>query len=493
MKKAMLLCVTVVFLAGSLSFAGGPVENGMKLYKKHMYEDAGRLLYSYLPSIKPGEEGTVCLSLGMVYLSSARLFSELRQTSIFVHLDYLTKLDAVSGKAKSRLVKLYLAQAYLEAGKYEKAAVILQRFISDKNINPRDKAIAKVSLGVSNFLAGKPKKAKKLWSSLKTKDPGVLSELAKAYCKAGLTEKDPLAICDEVLKIAQKSGEIISIQVIKNVLWVYAATGQVKKGLDLIKSSNLNAFSHEEAMAKNKTIRFYDLSLLSSLSMIYGKAGIKYLEKASAEEKVKGPALYYLGTANALFGDIDKSTKVFELFVSSARMPDRYKNTAKVRLAENHYLKGDKTQAKRLLSDMAEATTDPYMLSDILLACSRLQVECPKTVKKASVLLETGEKKAFARVNYALGRYHLQKKDYVKAAFYMEAGRDKSNKNKIEYNDPEMLASLARAYYQTKKFSEALEIYFEISKQFPSVRQIQIAIQGVYSMEQKSAGDAKIL
>ncbi len=75
----------------------------------------------------------------------------------------------------------------------------------------------------------------------------------------------------------------------------------------------------------------------------------------------------------------------------------------------------------------------------------------------------------------------------------MEAGRDKSNKNKIEYNDPAMLVSLARAYYQTKKFSEALEIYFEISKQFSSVRQIQIAMQGVYSMEQKSAGDAKIL
>jgi tetratricopeptide (TPR) repeat protein len=493
MKKAVLLCVMIVFFTGSLSFADGPLKNGMKLYKKHLYEDAGRLLYSYLPSLKPGEEGTVSLSLGMVFLSSARLYSELRDTSISVHLDYLTKLDAVSGKAKSRLVKLYLAQAYLEAGKPEKAATILQRFISGKNIKPKDKAVGKVSLGVSYFLLGKPKKARKLWSLVKTTDPGVLSELAKAYCKAGLTKKNPLAMCDEALKIAKKSGEIISIQVIQNVLWVYAATGQVEKGLDLIKSANLKAFSHEEAMAKNKTIRFYDLSLLSSLSMLYGKAGIKYLEKASADEKVKGPALYYLGTANAFFGDIDESTKVFELFVSSAKMPARYKNTAKIILAENRYLKGDKAEAKRLFSDMAQATTNPYMLSDILLACSRLQIECHKTVKKALVLVETGEGKTFARVNFALGKYYLQKKDYVKAAFYMEAGRDKSNKNKIESNDPVMLVSLAKAYYQTKKFSEALEIYFEISKQFPSVRQIQIAMQGVYSMEQKSAGDAKIL
>jgi hypothetical protein len=55
-----------------------------------------------------------------------------------------------------------------------------------------------------------------------------------------------------------------------------------------------------------------------------------------------------------------------------------------------------------------------------------------------------------------------------------------------------MLADLSDAYYRTKKFSEALEIYFEMSKQFPQVRQIQEALQGIYSMEHKSAGDVKI-
>jgi hypothetical protein len=31
-----------------------------------------------------------------------------------------------------------------------------------------------------------------------------------------------------------------------------------------------------------------------------------------------------------------------------------------------------------------------------------------------------------------------------------------------------------------------------MSKQFPQVRQIQEAVQGIYAMEQKSAGDVKI-
>jgi len=55
-----------------------------------------------------------------------------------------------------------------------------------------------------------------------------------------------------------------------------------------------------------------------------------------------------------------------------------------------------------------------------------------------------------------------------------------------------MLVDLAGLYYRSKKFSEALEIYFEMSKQFPQVRQIQESIQGVYAMEQKSAGDVKL-
>ena len=43
-----------------------------------------------------------------------------------------------------------------------------------------------------------------------------------------------------------------------------------------------------------------------------------------------------------------------------------------------------------------------------------------------------------------------------------------------------------------KKFSETLEIYIEIAKQYPVVRQIQETMQGIYAMEQQSAGEVKI-
>ena len=121
-----------------------------------------------------------------------------------------------------------------------------------------------------------------------------------------------------------------------------------------------------------------------------------------------------------------------------------------------------------------------------------MKVECPKALQKATAFAEAGESKKLSLLNIAIGKYHLSRLDEVRAVSYLEAGRDKSNKNKIESNDPTMLVSLADAYYRTKKFSEALEIYFEMSKHFPEVRQIQEAMQGVYAVEHKSAGDVKI-
>jgi tetratricopeptide (TPR) repeat protein len=105
---------------------------------------------------------------------------------------------------------------------------------------------------------------------------------------------------------------------------------------------------------------------------------------------------------------------------------------------------------------------------------------------------EAGEGRKIRSLNIALGRLYLLRGDYGRAVTYLEAGRDKSNKNRIESNDPVMLVKLAAAYYRGRQFSESLEIYFEMSKHFPVVRRIQEALQGMYAMEHKSAGDVKI-
>ncbi|MGB5079913.1 MAG: hypothetical protein WBO23_04125, partial [Burkholderiales bacterium] len=153
---------------------------------------------------------------------------------------------------------------------------------------------------------------------------------------------------------------------------------------------------------------------------------------------------------------------------------------------------GRGAEAESTWSAMAEQASDPEVFSDIVLGCAAVQAACVKVLARAGQMVEAGDGRRFRRLNFALGSYYLRNKDSVRAIAYMEAGRDKSNKNKIEANDPEMLAGLAEAYFRAKKFSESLEIFFEMSSEFPVVRQIQDAMQGVYSMEQRSAGDVKI-
>ncbi|MFB0506211.1 MAG: tetratricopeptide repeat protein [Thermodesulfobacteriota bacterium] len=494
MRRILPCCLTVILLAAPAYPAHDPLKRAMELYRMHHYEDAATVLRSSMVSVKAGRQSIAHLSLGLVYLKNAELYRVLYRTSVSVQLDYLKKLAAFQGKTRSRLVDLYTGEALLEDGRPGEAARAFERFILDKSVGEKYREIARVELGLSYHLAGNGQKTKGLWERVDRTDLEVLSELAAAHSKAGLVGENPQTMCDRALAMAKQSGNGVPIRVIKNALGVYARAGLIEKGLDLLRLADLKAFSSEEVLGKNKVLRFYDLSLLDNLAKLYGKASIEYLTKATADDRSRNAANYYLGEAYAILGSIDQSAEVTSSFISSDGAPTQFKVKAKARQAALLYLQGRKTEAMSRWNELLQQRPNsPDLLADILSACGRLGVECSEIVSKAVALAEAREGKRLSGVNVALGRYYLGKKDYGKTISYMEAGRNKGNKNRIEYNDPLMLINLAEAYYQTMRFSEALEIYFEMSRQFPAVRQIQVAMQGVYSMEQKSAGDARIL
>jgi tetratricopeptide (TPR) repeat protein len=484
----------VVLMAAPAYPAHDPVKRAMELFRMHRYEDAAAVLRSSMASVGEGRQSTAHLSLGLVYLKNAELYRELYRTSVSVHLDYLERLAAFRGEARSRWMDLYLGEALLESGRLGEAARAFERCIPDKKVRQKEREIARVELGLCYSLGGDVEKAKALWKSVNRADPEVLSELAAAYGKAGLAGEDPPTLCDRALAVARQSGNGMPMRVIKNALGVYARAGLVEKGLDLLGRADLKAVSSEEVIGENKVLRFYDLALLDNLAVLYGKASIDYLTRATKGEGTRNAANYYLGEAYAVFGSLDRSAEVTSSFLSSDGAPQQFKAKAKARQAALLYLQGRKTEAVDRWNELLrQGSNSPDLLADILTACGRLGVECSEIVSKAAAVAEGREGKKSSGVKVALGRYYLGKKDYGKTIAYMEAGRNKGNKNKIEYNDPLMLVNLAEAYYRTMQFSEALEIYFAMSTQFPAIRQIQVAMQGVYSMEQKSAGDARIL
>jgi tetratricopeptide (TPR) repeat protein len=465
----------------------------MNLYERRHYAEAAAALRASLPSVEQGRLGAAYLTLGMIYLKNAELHRELYRESLSVHLDYLKKLSSARGKDRSRFVDFYLGEALLEAGKSSLALTYLEKFAADERVDPQYRAAARASIGLCFFLRHDKQKAEETWAGLATSDPKMKAALAAAYAKAGLKDKKPAALADEALIGLKRSSLAPTMQDMENIIAVYANEGLADQGLDLLKLIDLKAFSFRESLGKTKVINFYDPSLLNDLSALYLQASVTLLERAAGDAKLRDTANYYLGEAYALSGDVDQSARVTASFISSAQMPQQYRDKAAVRQAANQYQKGRKSDVMGTWDELEQKQPeDPDLLAEILLACERLKVDCPNMVQKAVVSLEAGGGKRFSTLNIAVGRYYLEKKDYAKAVTYIEAGRDKGNKNKIESNDPLMLVDLADAYYRTKKFSEALEIYFEMSKQFPEVRQIQEALQGIYAMEHKSAGDVKI-
>jgi tetratricopeptide (TPR) repeat protein len=486
--------IIIIPVAAAQAYAADDaVTRAMKLYEKHHYAEAAAILQADLPSIEPGKQGAARLTLGMIYLKNAELHRELYRETLALHLDYLKKLSSARGRSRSRFVDLYLGEALLESDKADVASTYLEKFVADAGVEPRYKDIAKVSLGLSFSLRSKREKADEVWAAVDASYPELKAALAAAYSKAGLREKKPVELADESIRDLKKTERAPSLRHLTDVLTVYSAAGLTDRSLELLRRADLRSYSYRETLSKTKIINFYDTSLLGDLSTLYLQAAVSALEKAKEDNKLKDTANFYLGEAYALSGHIDQSMKATAAFIASPSMPQQYRDKAMARQAASQYRKGRQFDAIGTWDELSKKQPgDPDVLAEILLSCARLQVNCPKVAQTSAASAEAGEGKRFSGLNVALGRYYLVKKDYAKATSYLEAGRDKSNKNKIEFNDPIMLVSLAQAYYRTKKFSESLEIYFEMSKQFPEVRQIQEGLQGVYAMEHKSAGDVKI-
>lgn len=472
--------------------AADPVQKAMKSYEKHRYEEAARNLRAALSSLPRGKRPQAQLALGMIYLRSAALHRRFVDLSATVNSDYLRRLAAQRGRGRSRYCTLYRGLAELERGRRKQADAALRSFTAASR-NTRASAIARIARGRAAAAGGNSKKASEFWSGVSSKDPDVRAALADALSAAGKRPRDQIALCKAAIADTRSGGKTPSIDVVAGCLGVYARNGSVEQGARLLEGANLKEYSFREKRGKRKELFFYDVRLLSNLAEYSLAAGISALEKAAEDPQVGSVANYYLGEAYLLAGERDAAAKATAAFLSSPKAPPRYRNRALVRQAEILYRKGRRSEAvgtwETLTRNLAK---DPDLLGDVVSTCGRLGIVCPRPVKAAAAAADAGEGRRFSAVRIGLGAYYLGRKDASRALTYFEAGRDKGNKNKIEFNDPEMLTSLADVYYRTKKYSEALEIFFEMSKQFPQVRQIQEALQGIYSMEHKSAGDVKI-
>ena len=470
--------------------ADDPVNAATKLYEKRRYEQAARMLEGVKDIAPQGQ-----LVLGMIYLRNADLHEVLARTAAAAELDYLDKLLKASAEGHSRYARLYLAEALLARGNAREAARHFEQVRADPAIDSRYRAIASIGLGSALWTQRDAVRARGLWSGAAGADRAAEITLARAAAQARARAVDVKSL----RRVADGAGNAreLSPRARRYLIEIYLAAGVPDEALAVAQAADLGMASYVEGFKVStgtaKSISFYDLALLTDLAQLYRELARRQLEQAAADARMKPSAEYYLAEALNALGANDEALAFVQAFLARPQAPAQYRERARARQALITHRQGRGAEAESAWTAMAGSSSDPEVLADIVLGCADAQAQCAKVLARVGQVIEAGDARRYRRLNFALGSYYLRQKDYARAIAYMEAGRDKSNKNKIEANDPEMLAGLAEAYYRIKKFSEGLEIFFEMSHEFPVVRQIQEAVQGVYSMEQRSAGDVRIL
>lgn len=491
-RFTLLQFVAGMLFAGWAMAADDVTARAMKLYEKHHYEEALHLLRPELAGMDNVHQAAASLALGMIHLGNARLYQALRQAAQLIELDYLTHLSQQKSATASRYANFYLGQILVEDGKPAEGAVYMRRF-ADQSTQPLAKAFAEVELGIAYSRQRQAQKAAQAWSKLDMGKPEIKAAMAGAYAVVGAQQHKPVALADAALSEARAQRYIPGTRMLRNLLRAYSQSGETEKALDLLNVSEFKEASYVEELGASKSISFYDSSLLEDMAQTHLRAAVMFLERAGKDAKVAGTANYFLAAAYLQQGNTEASLRAAALFLMQVQTPPQYRDIARVYQAAAQYRSGQRAQAVATWQSLAEtAGQDTALLAEVMQACVQAGADCTKLEKLALATVDKGEGKKVFPLNAALGKYYLLQKDYRKALLHMEAGRDKANKNKIEANDPVMLVALAEAYYRNKNFSENLEIYFEIGKQYPVVRQIQEAMQGIYSMEQQSAGDVRI-
>jgi len=499
-KRAHLaLALLIASLIASMSAAPAiaaddPVGAAMKLFEKRRYEQAANALEGSLARLDAEQKARAQLVLGTIYLRNADLHEALARAAAAAELDYLDKLIKTGVEGRSRYARLYLAEALLARGNARDAGRYFEQVRADPGVESRHRAIAGIGLGSALWAQRDAERARGLW---KAAGAGGGAEVALA--RAAAEGRAKVADAKSLRRLADESVGAAgsSPRARRYLIEIYLAAGAPEQALAVARAANWGTASYVErfkaAKGTAKSISFYDLALLTDLAQLYRALARLRLEQAAADARMKPSAEYYLAEALNDLGANDEAAASVQAFLARPQAPAQFRERARARAALIAYRLGRGAEAESAWTAVADQSSDPEVLADIVLGCSEAGAQCAKALARAGQVAEAGDGRRNQRLNFALGSFQLRKKDYARAIAYMEAGRDKSNKNKIEANDPEMLAGLAEAYYRTKQFSEGLEIFFEMSQEFPAVRQIQEAVQGVYSMEQRSAGDVRIL
>lgn len=476
------LVACLLGLSASLYAADEAAQKASQLLEKHYYESAAAMLRKASAS---GELPPVAtLMLARAYSSNAQLYRALQRSSLDIGVRYLKKLASQTGRDHSLLVPLYYGEYLTQSGRLRDGAAQLRHFIGQKASSPPYRDIAQAILSVAQKTA---------LPAAHTKDPLARSQFAAIMSLTPTRRTEAAAQIDQLLAELSRINPALPVRAVTNAIAVYARSGHTDKAFALLNSADVGQSSYEETISKDKVIRFYDPALLGNLAELDQAEAERLLQRVRTDARYKSIAAYFLAELYLDGNQFSNAATLLPELLAASDLPAAYHNRVGVMQAVLDVRSGKAARGNAEFAELGRKFgQDPAMLAEVLSACVRFKASCPSVAASARTMAAANQGERYRALHFAVGEQYAAEGKNDRALMEMETARDKSNKNRIDTNDPLLLVRLADLYFAGKSFSESLEIYFELSKEFPAVRQLQETGQGVYSTEYRSAGDAKI-
>ncbi|MDH5258109.1 MAG: hypothetical protein OEX07_08865 [Gammaproteobacteria bacterium] len=491
----LLSMLAITSLSSTNSYAGNPhVDAAMKLYKSMEVNKSASLLIRNIGT-NSSLDSIETLKYSLILNKNYSMYRDVYVKSVENQRVFLESLVDDKGKDRSKVASLFLTEVYIHQKEFQLAKKQLNEFRKTTGVSDSNKDELSI---ISNIYEA--------WIALATNDIqqyNKVSALMDKHNPLTLMALDALQIIVNnksdidlnVIKTAEgkyiENNALISSRFANYAIRIYSHRGELEQAIRIMNILDQKTPSYIEEITQFKLINFYEPGLIDSVSSFYYTLSKSLLLRLKADAKYKDMAIYYLSDLELISANKDSAKQYKEEMLQLKRLPKTLASLLSIRQNGHGYLYGKTTRAyQEWEKAVKNAKNDPALGAEAILMCVYLDANCPTIVQVAGLKAENGRSKRFEDLNTNVGRYFLQKKETIKAMRLLENALDRGDAGGILMNDPVLLLNLAEIYRINKRFSESLQIYFSLGKNFPILRQVQDAVQGEYLFRQRSIGSS---
>jgi len=457
--------------------AGKPgLEGGQDLFRRNHWAEAREHLRSQRDSIPEKDRPAATFLIGRSYAREAEFYRAVRRVGAEVGLAYMQELASARVNRNVAWVPLFTGLHQLAAGMDKEAERTLLPVGAGAALPVEWKATARLRRATALHRLGRVAEAA---AALKEPSPEgrfcrlLLTGVAEPAAAAPQSRREKLLIAPVLFRAARA-----------------AEAEAVLSGLDL------DAPDVEDKSDAKKILRFHDPLLSAAWERICWERAVVALRPLAmggtgAEKRL---AAYYAGLGLFYLGVPEESTKLFNLS-SDPSLSAELEPSARLLISASSWRDPISAGALASLWETTQVQPDAVLLWEELRRPDLANAEpfASRLEARLRELLPSSPERQSGALVGRWGLARLRRGDDPAALLaVLSEHQDKSNKNKLEWNDPLLLLALTAANYRDQEYAQALETLFELSKTLPGLRALQWNMQGVYAARQKAGGEARI-